>query len=146
LTFDHARRGVFDRAISFGRDRTLAVDRVAQRVDDASEQRLTDRHGDDAAGAPNLHPLLDFGVGAEDDDADVVLFEVERDPQKTVRKLDEFRLLDGLEPVDARDARADLDHRSDLVLVNVALEVRDLALEDTGDFVSVDHAVLLLSG
>jgi hypothetical protein len=32
-------------------DRALAVDRLAERVDDAAEQALADRHVDDLAGA-----------------------------------------------------------------------------------------------
>ena len=36
---------------SVGLDRALAVDRVAERVDDAAEQALADRHVDDGAGA-----------------------------------------------------------------------------------------------
>ena len=48
---------------------------------------------DDAARAPDLLAFFDLGIGAEDDDADVVLFEVQRDALQAVGKLDEFRLL-----------------------------------------------------
>src|SRR6185369_11891336 len=48
---DDARRLDLD-ATAFGRfDRALAVDRVAERVDDATKQALADRHVDDGAGA-----------------------------------------------------------------------------------------------
>jgi hypothetical protein len=104
------------------------VDGVAERIDDASEQGGTDRNRRDTPGPANLHAFFDVGIGAEDDDADVILFEVQRDALQTVGKLDELGLLHGLEPVDAGDARTDFDDGSDLVFANVALEVRDLTL------------------
>ena len=66
------------RARLVGGDRTLAVDRIAERVDDAAEQFLADRHVDDRAGALDGLAFLDLAVGAEDHDADVVGFEVQR--------------------------------------------------------------------
>jgi hypothetical protein len=127
LAFDHGRRGVFDRAIALGDDLAFAVDGVSERVDHAAEQRFADGHRRDATRPPDLLTFFDVGIGAEDDDADVVLFEVERDALQAVLKFDEFRLLDGFEAVHACDARADLDDRSDLIFVNFALKVLDLA-------------------
>ena len=62
-----------------GVDLALAVDRTAERVDDAADQLRTDRHLEHAAGAADLVALLELEVVAEDDGADVVLFEVERE-------------------------------------------------------------------
>ena len=45
-----------------GADRALAVDRLAERVDHAADQRLADRHLDDAAGALDLVAFLDLRV------------------------------------------------------------------------------------
>jgi hypothetical protein len=53
-------------------DRALAVDRVAERVDDAAEQALADRALDDRAGALDGVAFLDGAVVAEDDDANIV--------------------------------------------------------------------------
>ena len=63
------------------RDRALAVDRLAERVDDAADQRVADRHLGDAAGRADLVALLDADLVAEDDDADGVFFEVEGQPR-----------------------------------------------------------------
>ena len=40
LAFDNARRNLLDRRRAFGLDRALAVDRVTERVDDPTEQRI----------------------------------------------------------------------------------------------------------
>ena len=144
LALNHGRGDVFDRAILVRFDRTFAVDRIAERIDDAAEQRMPDRDRDDAPGALDLLAFFDLRIGAEDDDADVVLFEIEDDALHAVFELDQFRLLNGFEAIDARDARADFDHGADLVFVHFAREVSDLILEDSGDFVGVDHGVTFL--
>ena len=56
----------------------LAVDRVAQRIDDAAEQARADRHVHDGAGALDGVAFLDGRVVAEDHDADIVGLEVQR--------------------------------------------------------------------
>ena len=116
LALDDAGRAVLDRAVLLGFDRPFAVDRRAERVDDAAEQRFADRDRDDAAGAANLIAFLDVGVGAHDRDADVVLFEVEDDALDAVGELHQFRRLRGFETVDARDVVADFDDGADFGL------------------------------
>src|SRR3546814_5845490 len=63
LHFHALALGVFDRA--------LAVDRVAEAVDDTAEKALADRHVDDGARALDGVAFLDGRVGAEDHDADI---------------------------------------------------------------------------
>ncbi len=98
---------------SVGVDRALAVDRVAERVDDAAEQALADRNVDDRAGALDGRAFLDLGVRAEDHDADVVGLEVERHALDAVVELDHLAGLDVVEAVDAGDAVADRQHGAD---------------------------------
>ena len=85
----------------------LAVDRIAQRVDDAAEQALADRHVDDGAGALDGVAFLDGAVVAEDHDADIVAFEVQRHALDAAGELDHLAGLDVVEAVDAGDAVAD---------------------------------------
>ena len=59
-----------DRAALAGDDRALAVERVAERIDHAAEQRVADRHAQQPAGAADLVAFVDLQVVAEDDDAD----------------------------------------------------------------------------
>ena len=71
---------------------------------------------------------------AEERGADVVLLEVEREPDDVVLEL-EHLLRDGvLEPVDAGDPVADLQHGADLGEVGLDVVVLDPLLQDRGDF------------
>ncbi len=85
-------------------DVALAVERAAERVDDAAEQRVTHRHLEQAPGALHLIALLDLVPGAEQHGADVVRLEVQREPGHVVRQLEELARHDVVEAVDARDA------------------------------------------
>ena len=79
LALHDAGRLQFERAAALGRDLAEAVDRVAERVDDAAEVAVADGDREDLAGAGDLLALLDAVELAEDDDADLVLVEVLRE-------------------------------------------------------------------
>ncbi len=110
LPVDDAGGEALDREELLGLDRPLAVDRLAERVDDAAEHRVADRHRDDAAGALDLVAFLDLLVVAEQHGADAVLFEVQRDAEHAVRKLDHLAGHRPLDAVHARDAVTDRNH------------------------------------
>ena len=74
---DDARGDALDRAGLGGVDRALAVERLAERVDHPADQRVADRHLDDAAGGLDLVALLELGVVAQDQGADRLLLQVE---------------------------------------------------------------------
>ena len=126
------------RARRVGIDRALAVDRIAERVDDAAEQFLADRHVDDGAGALDRLAFLDVAVGAEDDDADIVGFEVQRHAADAVLELDHFAGLDIVEAVDAGDAVADRQNLADLGDLGFIAEIGDLVLQDRGNLCGAD--------
>ena len=130
-------------AAAFGRDdRALAVDRVAERIDDAAEQALADRHVHDRAGALDGVAFLDVAVVAEDHDADIVGFEVQRHALDAAGELDHLAGLDVVEAVDARDAVADREHLADLGDLGFGAEILDLRFQDGRDFSGLDvHGV-----
>src|SRR5690606_17436622 len=107
---------------------------VAERVDDAAEQPLTNRHLHDGTGALDRVAFLDIAVVAEDHDAHVVGLEVEGHALDATRKLDHLTRLDLVQAVDTGDAVADGEHLTDLGNLGFLAEVLDLVLEDGGDF------------
>ena len=114
-------------------DRPLAVERVAERVDDAAEERLAHGHVHHRAGAADGLALLDVLPLAEEGDADVVLLEVERDADDAVLELEPLEGDAVLEAVDARDAVADLEDGPDLGEIGLDVVLLDPLLQDRGD-------------
>src|SRR5262245_41324506 len=138
LAWNDARRLHVDAAALLGLDRLLPVDRVAERIDHAAEQPLTHRHVDDGARALDGLAFLDLAVVAEDDDADIVHFEVERHAAHATLELDHFAGFDVVEAVDAGDAVTDRQHLPDLGDLGFLAEILDLLLEDCRDFGGAD--------
>src|SRR6202043_1585009 len=102
-----------------------AVDRITERVDDAAEQALADRHVDDRAGALDGLAFLDLAVFAEDHDAEIVGLEIERHAADAVLELDHLTGLDIVEAVDAGDAVADRQHLADFRDLGFLAEILD---------------------
>ncbi|OQA07531.1 MAG: hypothetical protein BWY66_01348 [bacterium ADurb.Bin374] len=107
----HDVGGVHLGGSGFGRhDRSLAVERLPERIDDAAEHGVTDGHRDDFPGRLDQVAFVDAAVGAHDDAADVVLFEVEHEAAHAVRELDEFAGHHLLKTMHAGNAVTDLQN------------------------------------
>ena len=130
-----------------GVDLAHAVDGPAQRIDRAADELRADRHLEHARRAANLVAFLELEVIAEDDRADVVLFEVEGEGGDVVARLRRRDLehLAGhrfLETVDARDSVLDFENGSDLFDIElVQVSGFDLAEEDVLDFAGAECGV-----
>ena len=74
---------------------------------------LADRDVHDCAGALDGIAFLDRAVIAENNDADVVGFKVQRHAADAAGKLDHFASLDVVEAVDAGDTVTDGQHLTD---------------------------------
>src|SRR5207248_2963037 len=122
-----------ERAVLLRLDRAATVERIAERVDDAAQQRLTDGHAGDAAGAPYRLALVDELPLAEERSADVVLLEVEREPDDAVLELEHLHRDRVLEPVDAGDAVADLQDGADLGEIGLDVVLLDPLPQDRRD-------------
>jgi hypothetical protein len=120
-------------------DRALTVDRTTERVDDAADHGLTDRHFEHAGRATDLIAFLQAEVVTEHDGADVVFFEVEREGRDGLAGLGGVDLehLTGHrlhEAVDAGDAVLHFEDGTDFLDIE-GVEVRrfDFAEEDVLD-------------
>ena len=138
--FDDARSDFFNGIKSGFLDRALAVDRLAERVDHATEHTLADRHLEQLAGGADFGAFLDLGVVAENDGAHFSLFKVEReadDPAAEVEHLVEHRVG---EAFDLGHAVADFANGADVLFGRRGLDARDLGF----DFLQqITHSVRL---
>src|SRR5262249_42329687 len=110
--------------------RTLAVDGLAECVDDAPQQAAADRHVDDGTGALDDVTLVDSAVLAKHDDPDIVALEVERHAAHPIRERDHLAGLDRIEAIDPGDAIADRQHLADFRNIRLTAELGDFLLED----------------
>src|SRR5262249_19152285 len=85
---DDAGRNFFDWVGDVGFDRTPPVHRIAQRVNNASQQTLANRHLQQFSSGPDFVPLFELGVVSEDHDADFGFIEVQRQPGDSLAKVD----------------------------------------------------------
>src|SRR6185369_13307481 len=105
LALDDAGRLHLDAAPLLRLDRALAVDGLPEGVDDAPDDRLTDRDVHDPAGALDRVALLDEARVAEERGADVVLLEVEHQAHQALSVLPcELEELAGHRPGEPVDA------------------------------------------
>src|SRR5258706_5939395 len=138
LADDDARGDALDRSGLRGLDRALVVERLAQRVHDAAEQRLSDRHLDDAPGRLDRVALLDPRGIAEDDRTDGLLLEVEGHAHDPARELEQLLAEGALQAIDLGDAVADLDDRAHVTRLGIGVERVDRRLDDADDLVALD--------
>ncbi len=111
----------------------LPVDRLTQRIDDATDERLTDRNARHLAGALDRASLGDLLPRAEQRHADVVGLEIEREPDHAVVELEHLHREAVLEAIDACDAVADLEDRADLGEIGLDVVLLDPLLQNRGD-------------
>jgi len=103
----------------------LAIDWIAERIDNPAKQPLADRHINDGAGPLDRLAFPDVAVAAEDDDTDIVALEVQRHAAHAVLELDHLAGLDVVESIDAGDT---IPNREDLAYLGYfcfIAEVRD---------------------
>ncbi len=135
LPVDHARRDALNGVVTLGFDRTLAVDRFAQRVNHASDHGLAHRHAHDASRAANLVAFHDAGGFAQQHRAHLIFFQVQSDARNAALELDEFAGHHVLQAVNARDSVAHRNHRAGLGDVDRLIVVLDLLAQQARDFI-----------
>ena len=144
LPADDPGRDLFNRIRDVARDRALAVDRFAEGVDDAAEEALADRHREQLARCLDLAAFLELRVVAEDDDADLGFFEVQRQADDALPEVEHLVQHHVAEPFDLGDAVADLADDADGLLRGCGLGAGDLRF-DFLDQVGHDLSYLALT-
>ncbi len=114
LAVDDAGSLDLDAADRVLRDRALAVERSAERVDDATEEAVTDGDFEDAAGRLDGLAFLDVRGITEEHCADRLLVEVEGDALHAALELEQFVDRRAGEAADAGDTVAHFDDATDL--------------------------------
>jgi hypothetical protein len=141
LAVDDARGDLLDDVELFRVHRAFAVDRLAECVHDAANQRRTDGHLEDAAGALDRVALGDVLVRAQDHRADRITLEVEREAKGVLRELEHFSLHRVLQAVDAADAVRDRHDAANAACFGRRSEVLDACLDQFADLRSFDRHV-----
>jgi hypothetical protein len=118
---------------------TLVVERATEGIDDAPEEVLADGDLEQAAGALDGVALDDLVPVPEEDDADVVGLEVQRQAGDVVRQLEHLERHAVVEAVDAGDAVGDRENGAHLGEVGAPLvHAADPLAQDAGDLVWLD--------
>ncbi len=114
-TIHDVRRGTLDRQSLVGDHRPLAVERTADRIHDAADHAVADRHIHHMAAALDLVAGVQMPVVAKQHDADLVLVDVERDAIQFAGKFHHFLVTDAGQSRDPRDAGGQAGHDADFV-------------------------------
>ena len=117
----------------------LAVDRLAERVHDPAEQRVADRHRQDAPGRPDRAAPPRWRVDLPRTTAPIgLLVEVEGEAERAVLELEQLVDRGHGQPGDPGDAVADLGDAAHLLGGDLGRVVGDVSLQRGGDLVGVD--------
>ena len=119
-------------------DGSLAVDGLAEAVDDAAQHAFAREDGGDALGALHRFAFLDALGGTEQHHADVVFLKVEHHAHGAVLELHQLVRLHLVEAVDVRHAVAHLQHLAHLLELNLVAHVLELHLQDARNFTWFD--------
>ena len=87
LTVNNSGRDAFDRIKLVGDNFAFAVNRLSERVNDATDQRVADRNAHNALCAFDFVAFFDFLKIAEKHRSDLVFFEVECETANVVTEI-----------------------------------------------------------
>ena len=138
LARDDAGRDFLDRRGAGGSDRALAIDRTAERIDDAAKQRFADRHFENAAGGLHRVAFLQMLVVAKHDGADRVALEIQREAESgfasRAGEFQHFALQGIAQAVDADDAVLQRDDGAGVPGLGRRFKILDAGLDEIADF------------
>ena len=139
LTRGHRRRLYLERTALLGVDGPLSVHRIAESVDDASQQGVSDRRREDLPRLLDRIAFFDLRRVAEYHHAELVFLEVHGEARDTAPELEHLVGHRSRQPADARDPVADLRDAADFFSLDLRLVFLDVASQYRGDRLPVDR-------
>src|SRR5690606_22684311 len=106
----HARRDTFDWIVFAELNRAFAIQRVAEHIHNAPDQPLTNGHGCDTPHGTHFVAFVDVAVFTQNDDTDVIGFQVEGDTRRATAEFYQFGGADVVAAPTTRHTVADLFH------------------------------------
>ena len=122
LAFGDPRGDDFHRASDVGLHGAFAVERIAQRIEDAPDDGIAGGNRQQRAERFDFVAFFDRQVVTQNDDTDRVFFEVEGESDRAVGEFDHFTGHDARQAVNAGDTVADFQHGTDFADVDLAVE------------------------
>ena len=113
-------------------DRTFPIDRLPEGIHHPSQQPLPHRHLDDTARAPDLVPLFDRQVIAQDHRANPILLQVQRQTRDSARKLQQLVVAGIGQTMNAGDAVPRRHNHAHVDERQLTAELLDLPLDHRG--------------
>eukprot|EP00162_Nutomonas_longa_P014214 comp21872_c0_seq1/m.49537 comp21872_c0_seq1/g.49537 ORF comp21872_c0_seq1/g.49537 comp21872_c0_seq1/m.49537 type:complete len:544 (+) comp21872_c0_seq1:1425-3056(+) len=116
-----------------GGDRALSIDRLTERIDDATEQTLTDWHIDDCACSLDQIAFSHDSVVTEHDHTDIVVLQVERHASESSTELHHLTCLNVLQSRHTSNSISNRQHSSNFRHIHILLKSRNLRLKKCTD-------------
>ena len=138
LPVHDARRQTLNGTGRFVEDGSFTINGLCKSIDNTTHKSLAHGHLHNASRAPDLIALANFCVFAEQHDADLRFFQVQRQTHDAMGKLEELAGHDLLETVDASDTITNGNHAASLADINARLVLFDLFSNNPADFVCFD--------
>ena len=119
----------FDRILGIGNDRTFAIERFAEGIDNAPEEAFANRDGEEAASGADFVSSFDVLAGTEEHAANFGFFQVEGESVDAAGEFDHLIEHDVTEALDFGDAVADFTDNTDIGAGDGSFEAGDLGFE-----------------
>ena len=126
---DDSRGEFFDRVRDVTRNGAFRIQRLTERVDDAAQQALANRHLQQLPRRTDFVSLLKLCVVAENDHADLGLVEIQREAGNAAAEVEHFVQHHIGEALDAGDAVANLANHADTLFDGRCLQTSDLGFD-----------------
>jgi len=146
LSGNNTRSLDFDSLSSFSSDGAETINGVTESIEDSSQHFLTNGDINDSTSSLDDITFLDFSIVTQDDDTNVIGFQVQGHTSDTRGELDHFTGLDLGETEDSGNTITDGNNGTELLNVVQLTDLGDFLLEDDERLTKVEFLVVCLGG